>query len=114
MFYFLVVGHLALRTVLIAGRAHVMNVRSQVRSEKYSKSSSDPYSRVFHLQHHLDKSPPDEQFQYVLTAALLVNLLAKKTSFFNPEREIRGLPGKLKPLEAGQEPSEGDSHYIGR
>ena len=91
-----------------------MNVRGQVRADKYSQSSKDPYSRVFHLQHHLDKSPPDEQFQYILTAALLVTLLLKKTSFFSPEREIRGLPGKLKPLEAGQEPSEEEVHYIGR
>ena len=45
----------------------------------------------------LHRMPAEEQLQYTLTAALLVTLLAKFTSFLSPEREIPGLPGKLKP-----------------
>ena len=68
-----------------------MGIRSRVRSGQYQVSSSDPYSSVFHLQHHLERTPAEEQFQYALTAALLVTMLVKNTSFLSPEREIQGM-----------------------
>jgi len=106
-------GHLALRSAVMAGKDHLLNIKSLVKTGEYKQSSTDPYSRVFHLQHHLDKLPLDEQFQYVLTAGLLVTLLLKKTSFFNPEREIQGLPGKLKPLQPGSKACDDDVDYVG-
>ena len=85
------IGHLAVRTVLVTGRSHLMGIRSRVRSGQFTVSSSDPYSSVFHLQHHLERTPAEEQFQYALTAALLVTMLVKNTSFLSPEREIQGM-----------------------
>ena len=56
--------------------------------------------------------PAEEQLQYTLTAALLVTLLAKFTSFLSPEREIPGLPGRLKPYTEVQGELEGGRNWL--
>jgi len=107
------IGHLAFRTILMAGRDHLLSVRNSIKTGGYQVTSSDPYSSVFNLQHHLERCPPEDQFQYSLTAALLVTAIVKNTSFLHPEREIQGLPGKLKPLPTGYEQPDDDVHFIG-
>ena len=108
-----IAGHLAVRTVLMAGRDHLMSLRGSLRSGGPPASSRDPYSRVLLLQHHLDRMPAEEQLQYALTAGLLVTLLARLTSFLAPEREIPGLPGRLRPVQPGGEVADSTVHYLG-
>lgn len=50
------IGHLAYRTVLVAGRQHLLSVRSRVRAANYEVTPGDSYSSVFNLQHHIDRS----------------------------------------------------------
>ena len=61
------IGHLAVRTLLVAGREQLLSIRSAVRAGTYAASAADPYSAVYQLQHHLDRRPAEEQFQYALT-----------------------------------------------
>ena len=96
------IGHLAYRTVLQAGREHLLSVRARARAGTYTVTRGDGYSSVYNLQHHLDRLSDQELFQYTLTAALLVTLLVKNTAFLSPEREIPGLPMiHMKPLQPG-------------
>ena len=106
-------GHLAVRTVLVAGRDHLLSIRGSAKAGGSLPSSTDPYSRVLQLQHHLERMPAEEQFQYALTAALLVTALVKNTAFLAPEREIAGMPGVLKPLKPGNDLPDATIHYLG-
>ena len=107
------IGHLAVRTVLTAGWVHLAAVQGRVRAGSYTLQEGDRYSRVYSLQHHLDRLPGLEQFQYVVTAGLLVTLLARHSAFLTPDREIPGLPGKLRPARPGEQPSELELHHLG-
>ena len=104
---------MAVRTVLVAGRDHLLGLRGSIKTGGPPASSKDPYSRVLLLQHHLDRMPAEEQFQYALSAALLVTLLARLTSFLAPEREIPGLPGRLRPVQPGGEVPDASVHFLG-
>jgi len=66
------------------------------RSGSYSASPGDPYSQVYSLQHHLQRMAPDEVFQYTVTAALLLTVLEKNTSFISDGRN-KGSPLKTTP-----------------
>ena len=110
---FRLAGHLAVRTVLVAGRDHLLSLRGSIKTGGPPASSKDPYSRVLLLQHHLDRMPAEEQFQYALSAALLVTLLARLTSFLTPERVIPGLPGRLRPVQPGGEVPDATVHFLG-
>jgi SET and MYND domain-containing protein len=107
------IGHLAVRTILRAGRDALLSIRGPVKAGTYSSTSTDPYFRVFNLQHHLDRLPVEEVFQYTLTAALLVTMLNKNTAFLSPERAVSGLPGKLRPVKPGMEVEDKVLHYMG-
>ena len=50
------IGHLAYRTVLVAGWEHLLSVRPRVRAANYEVTPGDSYSSVFNLQHHIDRS----------------------------------------------------------
>jgi len=107
------IGHLAVRTLLTAGRDALMCNKGAVKAGTYTSTNCDPYSRVFNLQHHLDRLPAEEVFQYTLTAALLITMLNKNTAFLSPERAVPGLPGKLKPVKPGMEVEDKVLHYLG-
>jgi len=107
------IGHLAVRTVLAAGRDLLMSIKGAVKAGTYHTSSSDPYSKVFSLQHHLDRLPVEEVFQYTLTAALLVTMLNKNTAFLSPERVVPGVPGKLRSVQPGMEVEDKVLHHVG-
>jgi len=107
------IGHLAVRTVLTPGRDSLLSIKGAVKAGTYHSTSSDPYSRVFNLQHHLDRLPVEEVFQYTLTAALLVTMLNKNTAFLSPERALTGLPGKLRPVKPGMEVEDKVLNYMG-
>jgi len=105
------IGHLALRTILMAGKDFLMSIKASVRSGSYGVN--DSYSKVFNLQHHIDRLPVEELFQYSLTAALLVTLLNRNTAFLSPERAVPGIPGHLKPVRPGMEVEDNVLHYMG-
>jgi len=107
------IGHLAVRTLLSAGRDNLLSIKGAVKSGTFTPTSSDPYSRVYNLQHHIDRLPVEEVFQYTLTAALLITMLNKNTAFLSPERAVAGLPGKLRPVKPGMEVEDKVLHYLG-
>eukprot|EP00092_Neocalanus_flemingeri_P090332 GFUD01114410.1.p1 GENE.GFUD01114410.1~~GFUD01114410.1.p1 ORF type:complete len:506 (+),score=194.91 GFUD01114410.1:37-1554(+) len=111
------IGHLAVRTVLTAGRDNLLCMKGAVKAGTYHSTTTDPYSRVFNLQQHLDRLPVEEVFQYTLTAALLVTMLQKNTAFLSPERAVPGvvpgMPGKLQPVQLGMEVPDKVLHYVG-
>ena len=108
------IGHLAYRTLLTAGREHLLGVRGKVRAGTYTVVEGDKYSSVYNLQQHMDRMTDQELLQYTITAALLATLLVKDTAFLCPEREIPGLPMiHMKPAPPGQTVSDDNLHYIG-
>ena len=107
------IGHLALRTILMATLPSIKAVQKQVQSGTLpSFTSGSPYSRVLGLQHHLDRLPAEDQFQYTVTAALLTTVLHRHTAFLCPSRALPGILG-IRPLGPGMEVEESLLHFVG-
>ena len=53
-------GHLAVRTLLSAGRDNLLSIKGAVKAGTFTITNSDPYSRVYNLQHHIDRLPVEE------------------------------------------------------
>ena len=61
------IGHLAYRTVLLAGSQHLLSVRARVRAANYGVTPGDSYSSVYNLQHHIDRSDLRPQTRTVIS-----------------------------------------------
>ena len=108
------VGHLALRTILTAGLPTLLALQKTAQGGACPEvDPREPYTRVLALQHHLDRMPVEDQFQYTVTAALLLELLHRNTAFLCPARAVQGVPGLLKPLTPALELGEKQQHYLG-
>ncbi|CAG7833348.1 unnamed protein product [Allacma fusca] len=82
------IAHLALKVLLTAGKDQVLKVCSTwgeeiIRDKNIFNKDQPPYTRVYSLLDHIDVMPPEDMFQYSLTASLLVNFLMKRTNLFN-------------------------------
>ena len=107
------IGHLAFRTLLMATLPTAKALQKQVQSGTLPTfTAGSPYSRVLSLQHHLDRLPADDQFQYTVTAALLTTVLHRNTAFLCPSRALPGILG-VRPLGPGMEAEESLLHYVG-
>ena len=107
------IGHLAFRTLLMATLPTIEALKKQVQSGTLpSFTSGSPYSRVLSLQHHLDRLPAEDQFQYTVTAALLTTVLHRHTAFLCPSRALPGILG-IRPLGPGMEADESLLHFVG-
>ena len=84
------IAHLALRTVLVAGRKGILALRPYLKKDDSVSPSAGSalaggqhgqYLRAVRLVHHAERLPKRELFMYAATAALFAMFLEQKTQF---------------------------------